>query len=130
MKKLFMFGIMAAVALAALAPAKAETPYTTKLDTRTTNEYRVTRDYASEKPLIIEAYQASAATGTITIARIREDRTNTMGSITLSGSAGVWRQTNAIPVWLFRGDRLRFIYSGGATSSVNDITGDLSSPNQ
>lgn len=128
MIKHLVCSMLVAIAISAV-PVRAESPFTTKLDTRMTNEYRVTRDYSAEKPLIIEAYQASAATGTITIVRIREDRTNTMGSITLSGSSGVWRQTNAIPTWLFRGDRLRFIHSGGATSSVNDITGDLSRPN-
>jgi hypothetical protein len=111
--------------MALLAQAEAATPFTEDVNLAATNAYQVTRDYQAEKLLTVEAFGANATTGTVAFVRIREDRTNAVGSITLAGGAGVWRATNT--VWLFRGDRLEFKHNAGATSSVVEITGELSS---
>mgnify|MGYP001217484193 CR=1 FL=1 len=105
-------------------PALAQSPFAAEVDLRVTNQYRVNRDYFQERLLSVEAFQASAATGTLTIARVRAGRTNTVGTITLASSHGIYRTTNT--VWLFRGDILKFTHSGGATSSVVEIVGELS----
>lgn len=104
--------------------ASAVTPFASTVTiNNTSGTYTNTRDYYAEKLVSVEAFNASATTGTVTITRIRDGRTNTVGSITLSSGAGIYRETNT--TWLFKGDVLRMTHSAGATGSVIEITGEL-----
>ena len=126
MKKTSAILLGALLALIPIAAIKAATPFSVPINLNVTNAYEVGRDYSAEKLLSIEAFQASAATGTLTITRIHDTRTNTVGTITLASSVGLYRQNITNTLWLFRGDRLKFTYSGGATSSLLEVVGELS----
>ena len=79
--------------------------------------------FQAQKLISVEAFNANATTGTVTIARIAGTRTSTVGTITLSGSAGRLSVTNT--VWVFPGDSLRATMTAGATNAVIEIVKEL-----
>lgn len=104
--------------------AKAATPLFHTLNTATGSTLTIDQDYKSEQLVSIEAFSANATTGTITITRIRGTRTNQVGAITLSSSAGIYRDTNS--VWLKNGDQLVHTHSAGATNAMIEIVTEIS----
>jgi len=109
-------------ALATQAPAF--TPYREDaVDVSPTATYTYNRNFKVFKLVSVEAFNAGSATGTVTIARVSDGRTNTVGSITLSSNAGIHRETNT--VYMFKGDQLTFTTSAPETSCEIEITGEL-----
>ncbi len=102
-------------------------PFTTSVTLGTTTgtgSYTNTRDYKAIKLLSIEVFNSAAAANTVTVTRVRSDRTNTVATITFTnGSTGSWRNTNAWPLWYFKGD----VFSIASTTTTNatvEITGE------
>ncbi len=86
-----------------------------------TNFWINTYGFQAQKLLTVEAFNGSPTNGTVTLSRIRGLRTNTLGSITLAAGAGsVTITTNN--VWLWPGDKVRMILSGGCTNCDTEIT--------
>jgi|GEM_PF-2552366 len=110
-------------AIAILATAGTPSTETVTLGTTTgTGAYTNARDYVAVKLVSIEVFNSLASSSTVTVARVRSGRTNTVGSIALSSGAGIHRETNTI--YLFKGDVLNFANST-ATGAVAEITGVL-----
>lgn len=114
--------MIAAIALAA-------TPFTetvTMNATTGTGSYINNRNYDTVKLVSIEVFQSLCATSTVTVARVRAGRTNTVATIALSSGAGIHRETNTI--YLFKGDVLNFanvVPADVSATAVAEITGDL-----
>lgn len=70
----------------------------------------------------IEVFSANATTGTVTVTRIRDTRTNTVCSITLAASAGSFVPASTNAVRLKPADKLVFALSGGATNAQGEVT--------
>lgn len=118
---LILLFLLVAAAISAMA---AGTPYREDaIDVSPTETYTYNRNFKVFKLVSVEAFNAASATGTVTISRVTDDRTNTVGTITLSSNAGIYRETNT--VYLFKGDQLVFTASAPETSVEIEITGDL-----
>ena len=87
-----------------------------------TGSYTNTRNYVTMQLVNLEIFQSLNATSTVTVARVRSGRTNTVAAIALTGGAGIYRETNTI--YLFKGDVLHFANSV-VTGAVAEITVNL-----
>jgi len=80
------------------------------------------RDYVAFNLVSIEAFQAGSADSTCTVTRVRSGRTNTVGSVVISSSAGTYNETNTI--YFFPDDTLTFTMDP-LTNCEFEITGKL-----
>jgi hypothetical protein len=78
-------------------------------------------EYYAFKLTSIEAFQAGEAASTCTVTRIRSGRTNTVATVDIASSAGVYYLTNTI--YLFKGDKLKFTMNP-LTNVLIEITGE------
>ena len=120
MKKLLLLPLVALV-LSVTLPTQAAVPRTDALNIVTAGIWTNPVAGSPLKVLLVQAYNANAPTGTVTLTRLAGNRTNSVGAITLSAGAGLLSVTGDI--YVEQGDRLRAVLSGGATNVDLEITG-------
>lgn len=113
LKELIVLAVVLIIAIFA-SVTLAGTP---KADTATISaggwSWTNTEEYAAVKLISLEAFGMQPADSTQTVKRIRDGRTNTVGSIVGATGAGIYRETNT--VYLFKGDVL--VGSGAGTNA-------------
>jgi len=127
MKKQILQAVGLILMATLIGVAMAEVPFLKTLTIAdTSGSITNTRNYKAEQLLYVEVFDADAATGTVTITKVRNSRTNTVGTITLADNYGRYTHDNSVtPIWFFKGDVMTFTHSGGATASTVEVVGAL-----
>jgi hypothetical protein len=127
--KIFLAVMFIAALFVMLVPAQAAVARSEALNIITAGNWTNSQPGSPIKLILVEAYGANLATGTVTLTRISNSdptgptqaRTNSIGSITLAANIGSLVPIS--PVYLFPGDQVRAVLSAGATNLNLKLTG-------
>lgn len=120
MNRMLQMLVIAAICMVSAIMAQAVTPVAKTVTlTNGVGSYEFERDYYAFQIQAVDYYGLPAVTNTMTVSRIRNGRTNSFDTVTITTGRGVSYPTNK--VWFFKGDVALFVTAATNAASVEFV---------